>query len=348
MPDAPDPATGRARERHRRRQSGLRPRAIYWVIGLTLVGVVWLVVRPLAARGPRQAAIAVPNVTAGPTPTLSLDIKPWDGKGRFTVLVMGIDDDGTDVATSHTDMMMILSVDPATHSGAMLSIPRDLFMPIPGESDMQRVNTAFELGELKQPGGGPKLAMQTVQYNLGIPVNNYVLFTFQAVVSLIDAVGGVDVNVPKAIDDEQYPGPNNGFDPLRIPAGLIHMDGELALKYVRTRHDDSDFERTHRQQDVILAVRDKVVRLNMLPQLVQQAPTLWSELQGNFLTDLSLDQILSLALYARDITPDNIHHATIEGQYVRPIQWQGESVLTPDRAQMAALMTQVFGPDYTH
>lgn len=350
--DGPRPPMSRVRDRRHRRQSGFRIKSIYWVIGIALIGIVCVVVGPLAAGGSHQAPTAIPSavqsVTAGPTPTMSLNIKPWDGKGRFTVLVLGIDNDGTDLSTSHTDMMMILSVDPVTHSGAMLSIPRDLFMPIPGESDMQRVNTAFEIGELKQPGGGPKLAMQTVQYNFGIPVNNYVLFTFDAVVSVIDAVGGIDINVPKAIDDEQYPGPNNGFDPLRIPAGLIHMDGMLALKYARTRHNDSDFERTHREQDVILAVRDKVVRLNMLPQLVQQAPTLWSQLQGNLLTDLSLDQILSLAMYARDIAPNNIHHASIEGEYVRPIQWQGDTVLTPDRTQMAALMTQVFGPDYTH
>ncbi|MHB8629552.1 MAG: LCP family protein [Aggregatilineales bacterium] len=353
---------GLARERSRRRQTGdrgfdwrssIQVNWIHLVIGLAIVGIVGVAtVGAFAARGNSPPPIptagsAAQNATAGPTPTLGIDIKPWNGKGRFTVLLMGVDArPGEDIATSRTDVMMLMSIDPVTHTGAMLSIPRDLFVPIPGESDMQRINSAFEIGELKQPGGGAKLAMQTVQYNFGIPINSYLIFTFQAVMSLIDAVGGVDIDVPAPIDDPLYPDMNDGYDPLHIPAGHIHMDGTLALKYARTRHGDSDFERTHRQQQVILAVRDKVVHLNMLPQLVAQAPTLWTQLQGNFATDLTLDQILSLAVYARDIAPGSIQHATLEGQYVRPIQWQGDTVLTPDRTLLAALMTQVFGADY--
>lgn len=355
------PSRGLARERSRRRQTGehsfnwrsnIRSNWIHVVIGLAVLGIVGVItVGVFAARGgeppPIPTVVTQNNMTIGPTPTLGLDIKPWNGKGRFTVLLMGVDTrPGEDMSTSRTDVMIIMSIDPVTHTGAMLSIPRDLFVPIPGESDLQRINSAFEIGELKQPGGGPKLAMQTVQYNFGIPINSYVIFTFQAVMSLINAVGGIDINVATPINDPQYPDMNYGYDPLYIPAGLIHMDGTLALKYARTRHDDSDFERTHRQQQVILAVRDKVVHLNMLPQLAAQAPILWSQLQGNFATDLTLDQILSLAVYARDIAPGSVQHATLEGQYVRPVQWQGDTVLTPDRTLLSTLMTQVFGPNY--
>ncbi len=352
---------GRARKRTHRRQTGDRSitlpslRGVRWtyvVIGAVLAGLIGLVA---AISGVIHGAAAVPvaaavvPATAGPTPTLSLNIQPWSGKGRFTLLLLGVDKRPDEsLAGSRTDLMIIMSIDPVSHSAGILSIPRDLFVPIPGQSDMQRINSAYELGELNEPGSGPKLAMQAIQYNFGIPVNNYVLFTFDAVTAVIDAVGGVDINVPTAIDDEQFPDMNYGYDPLRIPAGLIHMDGTLALKYARTRHQDDDFERTHRQQAIILAVRDKVVQLNMLPQLVQQAPILWTQLQGNFLTDLSLDQVLSLAVYARGLPPGSIQHATIEGQYVRPIQWQGDSVLTPDRSKIGDLMTQVFGPNYAH
>jgi len=319
--------------------------AIVGLIGLISIGLFSARNGALTTTPTISAAVVVP--TAGPTPTISLNIQPWDGKGRFTLLLMGVDKRPSEPLTgSRTDVMIILSVDPASHTAGMLSIPRDLFVPIPGEADMQRINSAFEIGELKASGTGPALAMQTIQYNFGIHVNSYIIFTFEAVTAVIDAVGGVDINVQQAINDDQFPDMNFGYDPLHIPAGNVHMDGTLALKYARTRHGDSDFERTHRQQDVILAVRDKVVHLNMLPQLVQQAPTLWSQLQTSVFTDLTLDKLLGLAVYARDISPGNIHHATLEGQDVRPIQWQGDTVLTPDRNKLSTLMTDVFGANY--
>ena len=332
-------------------QQSLRGRWAPFLLALLVMGLIVLTIGLFSSHGsppptplPVMAAV-VP--TAGPTPTIALNIQPWDGKGRFTMLLMGVDKRPSEsLSSSRTDVMIILSYDPATHSAGMLSIPRDLFVPIPGETDLQRINSAFEIGELKAAGGGPTLAMQTVQYNFGIHVNSYVVFTFEAVTAVIDAVGGVDINVPQAIDDAQFPDMNYGYDPLHIPAGLVHMDGALALKYARTRHDDSDFERTHRQQAVMLAVRDKVVHLNMLPQLVQQAPGLWTQLQSTVFTDLTLDKVLSLAVSIRDVSPGSIHHATIEGQDVRVIQFQGDTVLTPDRTRLTALMTGVFGSDY--
>ena len=242
---------------------------------------------------------------------------------------------------------MLFSLDPATHAASILSVPRDLYMPLPGQPDLHQINTVVLLGELDQQGNGPKLLMQTLQYNLGIPINNYAVISFPVVTTLIDAVGGVDINVPTAIDDPLFPGPNFTYDPLVIPAGLVHMDGTLALKYARTRHDNSDFQRTLRQQQILLAVRDKVTHLNMLPQLIPQAPGIWGQLQGNFATDLSLGQILSLVTYARGIDPAAIHHASIDGHYVLPIQSNtGDTILTPDRTKLVELMTNVFGKNY--
>ena len=100
--------------------------------------------------------------------------------------------------------------------------------------------------------------MQTVQYNLGIPVTHYVVVSFEAVIGLINAMDGIDVDVPVAIDDPEYPDMNYGFDPLVIPAGLQHMDGMLALKYARTRHQGTDYDRANRQQQVLLAIQGGV------------------------------------------------------------------------------------------
>lgn len=351
---------GSARDRIERRRTSAPPpapqvRPPHLVIGAAIVGILAMITLTLfaasrAGSGGGTSATATPMRSVGlptGTATLALNVQPWDGKGRLTVLVMGIDQRPDEsVGGAHTDLMLLLSIDPVTKAAGMLSIPRDLYMPIPGESDMQRINSAYLLGELKKPGSGPQLVMQTLQYNLGIKVNNYVLLNFQTVIALIDAVGGVDIDVATPIDDEEYPDMNYGFDPLHIPAGHIHMDGALALKYARTRHQTSDYDRTHRQQQVILAVREKVVKLNMLPQLVQQAPGLWTQLQGGFETDLSLDQILRLAVYARDIPFASIKHGTIEDQYALAVQHNGEVIVTHNRGNIQELMTQIFGGDY--
>ncbi len=363
--DPPEKPPSRVRNRVTRRSSGspqwtFEVRWIHLVIGAALIGIVGVITLSLFAAtransgsSPTIAPILSANNGSGVMPNRGLtavptiNVQPWDGKNRYTVLLLGLDQRPGEVQSdSRTDVMIVLSIDPSTHSAGMLSLPRDLFVPIPGQSDLQRVNSAFELGELKEPGSGPQLAMQTVQYNLGIRIDHYVVFNFQAVTALIDAVGGVDIDVPQAINDPQFPDMNYGFDPLYIPAGHIHMDGTKALKYARTRHGDSDFERTHRQQQVILAVRDKVTKLNMLPQLVQQAPQLWSQLQGSVLTNLTLDQALGLAVYAKDIPFASIQHGTIEGQYARAMPWQGDTVVSPDRGKIGDLMKQIFGATY--
>jgi LCP family protein required for cell wall assembly len=167
--------------------------------------------------------------------------------------------------------MLVVSVDPESKSAGMLSMPRDLWVEIPGDG-MDRINTAYMYGDLNQsPGGGPALAKKTVQYNLGEPIHYYVRVNFQVFQQVIDLMGGVDIYVEHDINDPLYPDMNYGYDPLRIPSGWQHMDGALALKYARTRHGSSDFERMHRQQQVMLAVRDKVTQLQLLPKLLPRA-----------------------------------------------------------------------------
>ena len=101
-------------------------------------------------------------------------------------------------------------------------------------------------------------------YNLGVPVQRYAVIDFEGFKRIVDAAGGVDVDVPHEIIDYEYPTPDYGIEMLQIPAGRVHMDGELALKYVRTRHGDSDFGRLQRQQQVMLAIRDKAVSIGSI------------------------------------------------------------------------------------
>jgi LCP family protein required for cell wall assembly len=204
------------------------------------------------------------------------------------------------------------------------------------------------LGEIRQVGYGPKLAMQTVQYNLGIRVHDYVAVDFRAFETLVDAIGGIDIDVPYNIADPQYPDMYYGYDPFYLRAGHQHLDGKIALKYARTRHGDSDFQRAQRQQQVLYAIRDRILNLDMLPQLIVQAPTLLGALKDNVYTGLTLDQMIQLAWYLKDIPQESIHTGVVDGRYT--MSWMtpdGASVLVPNRSRIGSLMVDVFGASYS-
>jgi LCP family protein required for cell wall assembly len=320
---------------------------------LGVVGVVWVISLIMsAASGTQPGSNPTPTAARAaaigtPTSTPPISVRAWDGKQRFTILILGLDKRPGDTGSGYnTDTIILVSIDPTTKSIGMLSIPRDLYVVIPGQSDMQRVNSAYVLGELQEPGAGPKLAMQTIQYNLGIPVNSYVIVSFDAVIGLVDAIGGINIDVPVTIDDPEYPDMNYGYDPLYIPAGPTHMDGKLALKYARTRHQDTDFDRASRQQQVLMAIRQQVLEPDVLPRLIGQAPALWDRFSKGVLTDFTLDQALSLGWYIKDIPLSNIKRGTVRDKYVLATQFNGDTVLTPNRALLGDLLTQVFGPDY--
>jgi LCP family protein required for cell wall assembly len=278
----------------------------------------------------------------------SMVIRPWDGKERFTVLVMGMDKRPGEFGSAfRTDTLILISLDPATKHVGMLSLPRDLYVDVPGYG-LQRINTAYSAGELEGPGGGPRLAMQTVQYNFGIRVNDYVVVDFNAFIRVIDLVGGINVNVPYDISDPEYPDMNYGYDPFYITAGWHQMDGATALKYARSRHSSDDIDRGQRQQQVLYALRDKVLAYDMIPKLAAEAPALWSELRDGVKTGLSLDQILQLAWWVKDIPSSSYTNAVLGWDYVTPVNWQGSDILIPDRlsGKLVTLMTEVFGPNY--
>ncbi len=209
------------------------------------------------------------------------------------------------------------------------------------------VNTAYALRAQMQIGGGPALAMETVQYNLGIRIHNYVVVGFEAFIALVNAIGGIDVQVPYPINDPWYPDFNFGYDPLYIPAGLIHMDGELALKYARTRHTSDDFDRARRQQQIIRAIRDRVLSTDALPGLISQAPQLWAQFSDSIQTGLTLDEIISLVWYLKDFSEDDLHFGVIDEQYVTSVMIDNAYVLIPNRYLLGNLMAEVFGPDYS-
>lgn len=278
-----------------------------------------------------------------------IELIAWDGQSRFTMLVAGLDrrpdEDGF---AYRTDTMMLVSLDPATRRLGILSIPRDLYVQVPGYSDLQRINTALFLGESQGTDMGIPLMMQTVQLNFGIRVNEYVIADFQAFVDLVDAVGGINILTTYAINDPTHPDLTYGYDPFYLPAGQHHLNGYDTLRFARTRYGNSDVQRAERQQQVIFALRDRILNLGLAPSLIRRAPSLWQSWDDNVYTGLTLEQMLQLGLYVRDIPRENIYTGVINYDYSQTYTTpSGAEVLIPDRARLGELMVSVFGADYS-
>jgi LCP family protein required for cell wall assembly len=221
---------------------------------------------------------------------------------RESILIMGSDarpDELKRGEVGRTDTLMLFVGDRALPRVAMLSVPRDLWVAIPGYGQ-ERINAAFEMG-------GGQTAKQTVSNVLGQPVDRYLVIGLQGVRDVVDAVGGVDITVPQAIHDDAYPTDDYGYQTVDIPAGRQHMDGDTALKYARTRHQDSDFARTARQQQVVAAVRNAMLNPLNWPRL----PVALGAISQSIKTDATpLDVIALGAAMLRD--PGDPDHLVID------------------------------------
>ncbi|MGC9467559.1 MAG: LCP family protein [Anaerolineae bacterium] len=300
-----------------------------------------------------RASFATPGITPSlpentqPSENVSYSfgqlLPTWSGKDRVTVLLLGVDERSQETGPWRTDTMMLLTIDPPTKQAGILSIPRDLWVPIPGHKD-GRINTAHFLGDLYgYPGGGPALAVETVEYNFGIPVNYYVRVNFEAFVTLVNRIGGIDVYVEETINDPLYPDHNYGYDPLYIEEGWHHFDGEMALKYARTRHASNDFDRARRQQQVMMAILDRVTTYELLPDLARNASGIYRTLESSVATDIALDQMLALANLAVDVKKEEVRSAVIDQTCTEPyVTPDGAQVLIPMRDCMREIRDYVF------
>jgi polyisoprenyl-teichoic acid--peptidoglycan teichoic acid transferase len=278
----------------------------------------------------------------------SIELVPWDGQSRFTMVMAGLDRRPGETGLAYrTDTMMIVSIDPSTNSIGILSLPRDTYVVIRGYASRQRINSALVFGELERVPNGPNLMMETVQNNFGIRVNDYLAVDFQAFIDVVDAIGGIDVTIDYTINDNQYPSMNYGYDPFYLAAGTHHLMGYDALRFARTRHGDSDISRAERQQQAIFAVRDRILDADMVPTLLAQSPTLWTSWQDNVYTGLSFEQMIQLALYVKDVPRENIKTGVVDYRYLQ--SWstpEGASVLIPNNSRLPELMIEVFGENY--
>lgn len=240
---------------------------------------------------------------------------PWDGSSRVSLLVMGLDyrDWLAGEGPPRTDTMILLTIDPIKRTAGMLSIPRDLWVVIPGFG-YGRINTAYMLGEAnKLPGGGAQLAADTVEDLLGVPVDYYAQIDFSAFVRFIDEIGGVKLDIPEKIRVD--PMGDNNSKVLR--PGIQVLDGNLALAYARARKTDGgDFDRAQRQQLVIMGMRNRIVKDIGPATLIAKAPALYEELSSGIHTNMSLDQAIRLAWLASQIATENIKNGQIGADHV--------------------------------
>ena len=272
--------------------------------------------------------------------------EPWTGNSRVTVLLMGLDyrDWESGKGAPRTDTMMLATLDPISETAGMLSIPRDLWVEIPAYGH-GRINTAYALGEQDRlPGGGPALAVKTVEKLLGVPIQYYIQIDFGAFVRMIDEIGGIEINVPEQIRVDPI-GPHNT---VVLEPGIQVLSGDVTLAYARARHTEGgDFDRARRQQQVAMAIRDQVLNPGMIPTLVGKVPILYQELASGIRTNLSLDQMISLGLLALQISTDDIRRAVIGPPVMvtlETVHYGGEEaqVLKPVPNQIRILRDEIF------
>ena len=296
-----------------------------------------------------------PKSTSTPEFLASEDFQypAWDSGSRINILFVGLR--GGDPIKGDcpfcTDTLILLTVDPTTKTAGMLSIPRDMWVNIPGFG-YSRINTAWTLGRgSKLPGGGPALTMKTVSHFIGVSVDYYVQVDFDTFVDIINLLGGVDVyNDETIVLDPMAHGKD--FPKVKITCcGMRHLDGRTALAYSRCRHieqgcQDGDIGRARRQQKVIFGIRDKVLSPENFPKLMAQAPQLYNIFSEGIHTNLSLQDAVKLAVLARDISTKNIRNAVIDNSMLAYdnviLGGQRASIMKPLPDKIRVLRDQVF------
>ena len=297
-------------------------------------------------------SIGVTETATAPVPEITYPT--WDDSSRINILFVGFRGNypKEDKCPFCTDTLILLTVDPVTKTAGMLSIPRDMWVNIPGFG-YSRINTAWTLGRgSKLPGGGPGLTMKTISQFIGVPIDYYVQVDFDTFVDIIDQLGGVDVYNDETLDLDPV---SHGVDQPKVKltcCGYRHLNGAVALAYARCRHieqgcDDGDFGRSRRQQKVIFGIREKILDPRNFPMLMRRAPDLYASFSSGIHTNLSFSNALKLAALVRDIPKESIQYAVIDEGRVIPdsvlLDGVNASILRPIPEKIRALRDQVFG-----
>lgn len=264
---------------------------------------------------PQAEATSQPGETPAPPDTGSVPAlqlpEPWDGTSRISLLVIGLDyadwsserrDD-----PPRSDTMILFTIDPLSKTAGMLSIPRDMWVDIPGFG-YAKINTAYALGEAyKVPGGGAAMAAKTVEQFLGVPIQYYARVDFKAFEEFIDEIGGVIITVEEPITLVPINAPKQTLQP-----GTYALPGYLALAYARNRKTEGgDIDRANRQQQVVLAIRDRILEPRVLAHVFGNPMAIYREVASGLQTNLTLDDAVRLGILATSIPIESIKRGVI-------------------------------------
>lgn len=244
--------------------------------------------------------------------------EPKEYGDPVNIVLIGSDSRRGEAARS--DTLMFMRVDFDRNRVYLMSIPRDTRVEIPGRG-RDKINAAYAYGQAS-------LAIRTVESFLGVDLNHYVEVDFQGFKKLVDTVGGIDITVPKGINDRSYE------YRMFIPKGPQHMNGTTALNYVRYRHGDSDFDRADRQQVFLRALAENVLTVKTIFKL----PTVIGIFDENVGTDMSKRDMLSLGGFMRQLPKDRIETITVPG---KPTMIGGVSYVEPDRGALSAILAAI-------
>jgi LCP family protein required for cell wall assembly len=286
-----------------------------------------------------------PTAAAPPVPQPSGEAPPPLPQltDQQTVNFLLIGSDKRPGGSFRTDTMVVVILWPNAGQVSMISIPRDLWIYIPSVG-MQRINTAYQSGELYgHSGGGPGLLRDTIAYNLGLRIDHTAMVEFEGFRRIIDTLGGVDVPVAcpytdwHLIDPSYDPYNENNWSLYTVQPGIDHMDGDLTLWYARSRLKSNDFDRGRRQQEVLRAIFAQALRTDTLTRI----PQLYNDFAGVVTTDLGLGDILKLALFAPRLTNANIRSYYIRPPYVSSwVTPGGADVLLPQQDALTQMLTE--------
>jgi polyisoprenyl-teichoic acid--peptidoglycan teichoic acid transferase len=276
--------------------------------------------------------------------------KPWDGKSRVNILLLGLDTGGSSTSADRegpakSDTMILVSIDPLSQTIGALSIRRDLLVDIPEGVGYKKINMAYFYGEAwNLPNGGPGLAVETVEQFLGIDINYYAQVDFNAFVKIIDEVGGIKVN----IDHEMTADWNDNGQPFTIEPGTYTLPGTYALAFARCREGcGDDFGRGENQMTMLQSLRDRIMGFNMLPTLIAKAPALYNDVSSGVKTNMTLDQAIQLATLMMQIPKANmttysIGTDQISAQTTALIDGTAQDVLVANMEQIRLLRDKMF------
>jgi polyisoprenyl-teichoic acid--peptidoglycan teichoic acid transferase len=264
---------------------------------------------------PEPTESSTPEPTFTGTAVPSVEVPPWDGRERLNILLIGSDEQR---GGHNTDTLITVSIDPVTKQVAMFSLPRDTVdVPVPpgdaqrvwGRNYRAKINAWFVENRRRRdlwPGNDRQRGYNALKAIMGelydLKIRYFVEVNFEGFRKVVDSVGGVTINVQVPVVDDQFPGTTGRVQRLYIPSGLQHMDGDQALRYARSRHTSTDFDRGARQQRVLLSLREQADPQTLIPRL----PELVAALKSAVRTDVPIDQLDELLGLASQVDTANI------------------------------------------